>query len=151
MARRDPERDTVQIGYLKRLGVTALWISPMLRQRPGVDDYHGYGTQNFLEVDPHFGTAQDFKELVTAAHDAGLYVILDVILNHSADVFQYATVDPPPGSPTSVWTGATYPVPVGGILAALPACRSPRRSIRRIWTARSGRVNSSPRRLYPQG
>lgn len=45
-----------KIGYLKRLGVTALWISPVLRQRQGADDYHGYGTQNFLEVDPHFGT-----------------------------------------------------------------------------------------------
>ena len=102
---------TSKIGYLKRLGVTALWISPVLRQRPGADDYHGYGTQNFLEVDPHFGTAEDFKKLVTAAHDAGLYVILDVILNHSADVFQYDTVDPDTGQPyVPVWTGATYPV-----------------------------------------
>ena len=102
---------TSKIGYLKRLGVTALWISPVLRQRPGADDYHGYGTQNFLEVDPHFGTAEDFKDLVTAAHDAGLYVILDVILNHSADVFQYDTVDPGTGQPyVPVWTGATYPV-----------------------------------------
>ena len=100
-----------KIGYLKRLGVTALWISPVLRQRPGVDDYHGYGTQNFLEVDPHFGTAQDFKDLVRAAHDAGLYVILDVILNHSADVFEYDTVDPATGQPyVPAWTGATYPV-----------------------------------------
>ena len=100
-----------KLGYVKRLGVTALWISPVLRQRPDVDDYHGYGTQNFLEVDPHFGTAQDFKELVAAAHDAGLYVILDVILNHSADVFQYDTVDPNTGQPAvPVWTGSTYPV-----------------------------------------
>jgi glycosidase len=100
-----------KLGYLKRLGVTALWISPILRQRPGADDYHGYGTQNFLEVDPHFGTAQDFKELVAAAHDAALYVIIDVILNHSADVFQYNTVDPTTGQPyVPVWTGATYPV-----------------------------------------
>ena len=100
-----------KLGYVKRLGVTALWISPVLRQRPDVDDHHGYGTQNFLEVDAHFGTAQDFKELVAAAHDAGLYVILDVILNHSADVFQYDTVDPNTGQPAvPVWTGSTYPV-----------------------------------------
>lgn len=100
-----------KIGYLKRLGVTALWISPVLRQRLGVDDYHGYGTQNFLEVDPHFGTAQDLKDLVTAAHNAGLYVILDVILNHSADVFQYDTLDPNTGQfYEPMWSGATYPV-----------------------------------------
>jgi glycosidase len=101
---------TSKIGYLKRMGVTALWISPVLRQRKSVDDYHGYGTQNFLEVDPHFGTDQDFKDLVAAAHNAGLYVILDVILNHSADVFQYNTVDPGGNLYTPVWSGATYPV-----------------------------------------
>lgn len=100
-----------KLGYLRRLGVTALWISPVLRQRPGVDDYHGYGTQDFLEVDPNFGTAQDFQSLVAAAHEAGLYVILDVILNHSADVFAYNTVDPDTGqSYTPVWNGTTYPV-----------------------------------------
>ncbi|WP_218160852.1 alpha-amylase family glycosyl hydrolase [Arthrobacter sp. ov118] len=100
-----------KIGYLKRLGVTSLWISPVLRQRPGVDDYHGYGTQNFLEVDPHFGTAQDFKDLVDAAHAAGLNVILDVILNHSADVFQYDTVDPNTGRfYEPMWNGDTFPV-----------------------------------------
>jgi glycosidase len=101
---------TSKIGYLKRLGISTLWISPVLRQRPGVDDYHGYGTQNFLEVDPHFGTDEDFKDLVAAAHKAGLYVILDVILNHTADVFQYNTVDPSGNLYTPAWSGATYPV-----------------------------------------
>lgn len=101
---------TSKLGYLKRLGVTTLWISPVLRQRSGVDDYHGYGIQNFLQVDPHFGTDQDFKDLVAAAHNAGLYVILDVILNHAADVFQYDTVDPAGKDYTPSWSGATYPV-----------------------------------------
>ena len=101
---------TSKLGYLRRLGVTTLWISPVLQQRPNVDDYHGYGIQNFLKVDPHFGTAQDFKDLVTAAHNAGLYVILDVILNHTADVFQYDTIDPAGSFYTPSWSGATYPV-----------------------------------------
>ena len=79
-----------KIGYLQRLGVTALWVSPVLRQRPGVEDYHGYGSQNFLEVDPHFGTVADLRALVDDAHSAGIYVILDVVLNHSGDVFGYA-------------------------------------------------------------
>ena len=88
-----------KLGYLKRLGVTTLWISPVLRQRPGTSDYHGYGIQNFLEVDPHYGTEDDLRQLVAAAHDLGLYVILDVVLNHTGDVFGYApdrydTVDP---------------------------------------------------------
>jgi len=78
-----------KLGYLRRLGVTALWISPVLRQRAGTNDYHGYGIQNFLEVEPHFGTADDLRRLVHEAHDAGLRVILDVVLNHTGDVFAY--------------------------------------------------------------
>jgi glycosidase len=101
---------TSKIGYLKRLGVTTLWISPVLRQRPKVDDYHGYGIQNFLQVDPHFGTDQDLKDLVAAAHSSGLNVILDVILNHSADVFQYDTHDQAGNFYEPGWSGATYPV-----------------------------------------
>ena len=95
-----------KLGYLRRLGVTTLWISPVLRQRVNTSDYHGYGTQNFLEVDPHYGTAQEFKDLVAAAHTQGLYVILDVVFNHTADVFgydadRYEDVDPVTGAQLS--------------------------------------------------
>ncbi|HSN37227.1 MAG TPA: alpha-amylase family glycosyl hydrolase [Arthrobacter sp.] len=129
---------TTKIGYLKRLGVTTLWISPVLRQRKDVDDYHGYGIQNFLEVDPHFGTDQDFKDLVTAAHAAGLYVILDVILNHSADVFQYNTVDPAGNFYTPVWNGATFPVlgwrdPTGAATLPFPAPVDPSDVDSAVW------------------
>jgi glycosidase len=78
-----------KLGYLRRLGVTALWISPVLRQRAGSHDYHGYAIQNFLEVDRHFGTADDLRRLVREAHEAGLRVILDIVLNHTGDVFAY--------------------------------------------------------------
>ena len=87
---------TSKIGYLKRLGVSALWISPVLRQVPGIDSYHGYGIQNFLQVDPHFGTDLDLKHLVQAAHANGIYVVLDVILNHTGDVYGY--------NPDRYWT-----------------------------------------------
>ena len=79
-----------KIGYLQRLGVTALWISPIFRQVPYQDTYHGYGIQNYLDVDPHFGTRQDLVDLVKTAHSHGIYVILDIILNHSGNVFSYA-------------------------------------------------------------
>jgi glycosidase len=79
-----------KLGYLRRLGVTALWISPVLKQVAFRETYHGYGIQNFLDVDPHFGTREDLKALVQAAHEQGIYVILDVILNHAGDVFAYA-------------------------------------------------------------
>jgi glycosidase len=78
-----------KIGYLQRLGVTAIWISPVLKQVDSQVSYHGYGTQNFLDIDPHFGTAQDLRALVATAHQHNIYVILDVVLNHTGDVFAY--------------------------------------------------------------
>jgi len=45
--------------------------------------------QNFLDVDPHFGSRLDLKNLVRTAHRHGIYVILDIILNHSGNVFSY--------------------------------------------------------------
>jgi hypothetical protein len=61
----------------------------VFRQVPSLESYHGYGIQNFLEVDPHFGTTEQLKHLVQVAHDNGIYVILDVIFNHTGDVFAY--------------------------------------------------------------
>jgi glycosidase len=78
-----------KLGYLRRLGVTAIWISPVFKQAPFEATYHGYGIQNFLDVDPHFGTREDLRDLVDAAHQEGIYCILDIILNHAANVFGY--------------------------------------------------------------
>jgi len=80
---------TSKLGYLQRLGVTALWISPIFKQVSFQNTYHGYGVQHFLDVDPHFGVRDDLRKLVAAAHDHGLYVILDIILNHAGNVFGY--------------------------------------------------------------
>ncbi|MEG3842989.1 alpha-amylase family glycosyl hydrolase [Microcoleus sp. herbarium14] len=93
---------STKIGYLKRLGVTALWVSPIFKQVAFQESYHGYGIQNFLDVDPHFGTREDLKELVETAHQNGIYVILDIILNHVGDVFTYDAENP-------FWPGP-YPV-----------------------------------------
>ena len=78
-----------KLGYLKRLGVSTVWLSPVFRQVTESDDYHGYGIQNFLDVDPHYGTREQLREFVAAAHNAGIRVILDIILNHAGDVFTY--------------------------------------------------------------
>ena len=106
-----------KIGYLQRLGVTALWISPVFKQVQYQDTYHGYGIQNFLDVDPHFGTRRDLRELVRLAHRHGIYVILDIILNHSGNVFSYApdrylTQDPGSGQTylDPRWDGRPYDV-----------------------------------------
>jgi glycosidase len=78
-----------KLGYLKRLGVTAIWISPVFKQVNFQETYHGYGPQDFLEIAPRFGTRTEFKQLVASAHALGLYVILDIILNHAGNVFGY--------------------------------------------------------------
>lgn len=78
-----------KLGYLQALGVTTLWVGPVWRQRPDLETYHGYGIQNFLDVDPRFGTLQDLRDLVDAAHDRGMYILLDVIYNHSGNNWFY--------------------------------------------------------------
>ena len=78
-----------KLPYLKSLGVTALWIGPVWKQRTDLASYHGYGIQNFLEVDPHFGTRQDLRDLVDAAHAQNIYVVLDIIFNHSGNNWFY--------------------------------------------------------------
>ena len=80
---------TSKIGYLKRLGVTAIWVSPIFKQVAFQETYHGYGIQHFLDVDPHFGTREDLAQLVATAHSHGIYVVLDIILNHAGNVFGY--------------------------------------------------------------
>ena len=80
---------TSKLGYLKRMGVTALWLSPVFKQVSFQQTYHGYGIQDYLQVNPRFGTADDLRNLVNAAHVNGMRVILDIILNHTGDVFTY--------------------------------------------------------------
>ncbi len=85
-----------KLGYLKRLGITAIWVSPIFKQVEFHETYHGYGIQNFLEIDKHFGTKEDLKSLVDTAHSVGIYIVLDIILNHSGDVFTYNTLNATP-------------------------------------------------------
>jgi glycosidase len=80
---------TSKLGYLKRMGVTALWLSPIFKQVTFQRTYHGYGIQDYLQVNPRFGTADDLKKLVDTAHANGMRVILDIILNHTGNVFNY--------------------------------------------------------------
>ena len=110
-----------KIGYLKRMGVSTLWISPVFKQvESDSHSYHGYGIQNFLDVDPHFGTRQDLIDLVNTAHDHDIHVILDIILNHAGDVFGYQ--HNPARYPATDENGNTYidprwdnaPYPVAG-------------------------------------
>lgn len=80
------------LDYLKSLGVTALWISPVVKNvedDAGFDSYHGYWTQDFLRPNAHFGDLAKLRELVDTAHEKGMLVILDVVTNHMGQLFYY--------------------------------------------------------------
>ncbi len=98
-----------RLDYIKNLGCTTLWLSPIFRNRMEKNDtYHGYGIQNFLEVDERFGTEQDLRDLVKQAHKRGMYVILDIIINHSGDNWAY-----PGDQPYYFWKEASGPFDFG--------------------------------------
>jgi glycosidase len=84
-----------QVPYIKTLGAGAIWLSPVLRNFPfDPQTYHGYGIHDFLRAEPRFATVaanadQELRDLVDAAHQAGLYVIFDIVLNHTGDAFAY--------------------------------------------------------------
>ena len=71
-----------RLPYLKRLGIDAIWLSPIFPS-PMAD--FGYDISDYIGIDPIFGTAVDFDALVEAAHGHGLRIILDLVPNHTSD------------------------------------------------------------------
>jgi len=81
-----------KLDYLQELGVTALWISPVVKnveEDAGFASYHGYWTQDFLRPNAHFGDLTKLRELVDKAHERDMLVILDVVTNHMGQLFFY--------------------------------------------------------------
>jgi glycosidase len=85
---------TRNLDYIAGLGCTAVWLSPVFENNPGA--YHGYNINNYLDIDPHFGSKQDLIDLVDAAHgfqrngkSYPIRIILDVVVNHSGDNWSY--------------------------------------------------------------
>ncbi|MBX3275558.1 MAG: alpha-amylase [Sandaracinaceae bacterium] len=80
------------LDYLEALGVTALWISPVVLNvdtDAGIDGYHGYWAVDLTRVNPHFGDLATLRRMVDAAHERGILVILDIVTNHLGQVFYY--------------------------------------------------------------
>lgn len=85
---------TEHLDYVKDLGVTTLWISPIVKNvetDADVDSYHGYWAQDLSKLNPHFGDISDLRRLTARAHDLGLKVVLDIVTNHMGQVFFYDT------------------------------------------------------------
>ena len=80
------------LDYLQALGVTTLWISPIVQNVDSdadIDAYHGYWQQDLTQVNPHFGDLASLRAMVAAVHDRGMKVVLDIVCNHMGQVFFY--------------------------------------------------------------
>jgi glycosidase len=87
---------TDKLDYIQRLGVTAIWFAPIFQNKPVQGEpgqesagYHGYWVTDFTKVDSHFGTNDEFRAFVDAAHARGIKVYMDIITNHTADVIYF--------------------------------------------------------------
>lgn len=83
-----------KLDYIQTMGFDAVWISPVVKNVQGQTAYgeafHGYWTEDITQLNSNFGTADDLKALAKALHDRGMYLMVDVVINHVA-----ATSNPP--------------------------------------------------------
>jgi glycosidase len=70
------------IDYLKQLGVTTVWTTPVASNGAMPESYHGYAATDLYAVDPHFGTLDDYRHLAAALHAHGMKLVIDLVPNH---------------------------------------------------------------------
>lgn len=71
------------LDYIESLGVTAIWLNPVLENDMPGGAYHGYATTNYYRVDPRFGSNEEYRSLIAKSHERGIKVVMDMIFNHS--------------------------------------------------------------------
>lgn len=84
-----------RLDYIQGLGATALWITPPVANQwwdaaIQYSGYHGYWAENFRKVDAHLGQLADYKVLSDRLHRSGMYLVQDIVLNHTGNFFHYA-------------------------------------------------------------
>jgi glycosidase len=80
------------LDYVQALGVTTIWISPIIKNvetDASIDGYHGYWAQDFRALNPHFGDMAALRSMVKAAHARRMKVVLDIVTNHVGQLFFY--------------------------------------------------------------
>jgi glycosidase len=105
-----------KLDYIKALGATAIWISPVVLNARG--EFHGYAGRDFYRVDPHWGTLADLRHMIRAAHARGILAIDDVVVNHGGDLVDsgdpgYPKFKHPPDGYALRWRNPNrqYPAP----------------------------------------
>ena len=86
-----------RLDYIQGLGATSVWITPPVANQwwNGVyGGYHGYWASDFKRVDPHVGSLKDYQLLSDALHRRGMYLVQDIVLNHTGDFFRYKNWNP---------------------------------------------------------
>lgn len=86
------------LDYIRNLGMTAIWLNPVLENNMPRHSYHGYATTDFYSVDPRFGTNESYKALCEEASAMGIKVIMDMIVNHCGSNHWWM-----PSPPTDDW------------------------------------------------
>ncbi|CAE8624625.1 unnamed protein product [Polarella glacialis] len=76
-----------KLPYIKGLGCQAIWISPVFQN--GFNSYHQYAQQDFTLLDRRLGTLAELREVIAAAHEMGMYVLIDVVMNHMGNAFYF--------------------------------------------------------------
>lgn len=92
----------IKEGYFDKLGINAIWMTPIVEQIHGGTDegtgltygFHGYWTKDWTKIDPNYGTKEDLKELVATAHKHGIRILLDAVINHTGPVTEKDPVWP---------------------------------------------------------
>jgi len=93
-------------GYLKSMGVTAIWPTPVVENDMPKASYHGYALTDYYTVDPRYGTNEEYRQFVAHAHQNGLKVIHDVVLNHIGS-YNYLFLDQPAKDWFNQWPAFT--------------------------------------------
>ncbi|MDL2323483.1 glycoside hydrolase family 13 protein [Bacteroidales bacterium OttesenSCG-928-A17] len=78
----DLEGINKNLDYIKELGVTAIWLNPVLENNMPRGSYHGYAITDFYKVDPRFGSNEDYCRFIENTHNKGLKIVMDMIYNH---------------------------------------------------------------------
>lgn len=72
------------LDYIRDLGATAIWCTPLLGDNARRGSYHGYACSDYYHIDPRYGTNEKYREFVAKAHEKGIKIIMDVVTNHSS-------------------------------------------------------------------